>query len=897
MLFQKLEKKLKTAEIKIQAYFKTLGFFLLFFNISLNAQNKISGTIINDSIKKVENANVIIKDIENAKTLYFTRTDENGYFEIIGKIIPRKYILKISCLGYKSLEKEFETTSTNTVIAQIIIEKSIVELDEIVLEARRTAMTINGDTTKYNIDYFKNGTEDNLKDLLNRLPGITTNEKGKIIVNGKEITELLIDGENLFNRQHQLATENIASKTVKSVELYKNHTSFDKLKTDNPTEGTAINIVIKEEFKNKLKGFIQSDSNFDDRYKINASLYNFGKKNKFSLIQNSNNLGINPIGIQDYFSLTQVDEDQLTSKSSNVMYATTNDIPKFLTIDENVVKKNSDFLNVSNVYIPTIKTKINFYSLLNFSKLKENILTEQQFTNSNLEFKENKNTREKSVFGLFNLKLVHKPNESTLFKFSNSLVIDKVDNNTDLDNFSMVNPASVFQNNDSDNKIFNSNFNFSKRINKSILIANAYLNFKEVDFKNDIASSKTFLDFDFNGDYYFEQQSKNINRKIGLDVAYTFHLKNLAIDLKTAHISNSFYSNNFSTTHADYKNFYKTRDIQTLQEIGLNYKIAKITNLNFNLNYNQIDQKINDLVNFNTDFLGYSTSLKFSFDTNSVLQISNSLSNSLPNPEYLIENYFVKDYRTLYRNQNIKPNTIIPLHNFNINYFKFNIKSNSTLIVNANYSFSDKAINTNLRNETNYSISEYGISPKDEITMAMLFYEKKLAKIPFSLTLNLDFNRTEKKFYIDSNLSYFKSNYFSNSVSVKSTLKKSPVHFNVGYNYALTNFNNNDSENKLITFQSFLNLNGLLLKNFYWRVNSSNLIFNSDYLRRNIVLISPSLRFSKNNSNWEYYIEGHNILNLKNPEILTNPSGPGYTLQTVTGTLKGYINFGTKYKF
>ncbi|MNE44078.1 hypothetical protein D3C80_1382890 [compost metagenome] len=110
------------------------------------------------------------------------------------------------------------------------------------------------------------------------MPGISTNDKGKIIVNGKEITELLIDGENLYNKQHQLATENIASKAVKSVELYKNHTSFDKLRTDNPTEATALNILIKDEFKNKLKGFVQGDSNFEDRHKINASLYNFGKK-------------------------------------------------------------------------------------------------------------------------------------------------------------------------------------------------------------------------------------------------------------------------------------------------------------------------------------------------------------------------------------------------------------------------------------------------------------------------------------------------------------------------------------------------------------------------------------------------------------------------------------------
>jgi hypothetical protein len=41
----------------------------------------------------------------------------------------------------------------------------------------------------------------------------------------------LIDGENLYKKQHQLATENLASDAVKSIEFYiKNHTSFDQLK-------------------------------------------------------------------------------------------------------------------------------------------------------------------------------------------------------------------------------------------------------------------------------------------------------------------------------------------------------------------------------------------------------------------------------------------------------------------------------------------------------------------------------------------------------------------------------------------------------------------------------------------------------------------------------------------
>jgi hypothetical protein len=54
---------------------------------------------------------------------------------------------------------------------------------------KKKRIKISGDTTKYNVDYFKNGTE-NLKDLLNNIHGIKTNSKGKIVVNGHDLIEL-----------------------------------------------------------------------------------------------------------------------------------------------------------------------------------------------------------------------------------------------------------------------------------------------------------------------------------------------------------------------------------------------------------------------------------------------------------------------------------------------------------------------------------------------------------------------------------------------------------------------------------------------------------------------------------------------------------------------------------
>lgn len=873
-----------------------LIFTIFIFSNILHAQKnyKVEGIIINDSLEKISNVNIIVKNIKTSSILNYTNTNNQGYYFINIKSENSLVNITFSSLGYKTITKDFDLLNQSKELEKITLEKNTFELNEIILESKRKAITIKGDTTSYNVDYFKNGTEDNLKDLLNNLPGISVNENGKIILNGKEINELLIDGENLYNKQHQFATENLSSETVKSIEVYKNHTSFDKLKTNTDSGETALNVLIKNEYKNKFKGTIQADYNFNQRYKINSTLYNFNKNNKFSLIQNSNNLGKNPIDINNYFTLVEGDIQDTDTKTSNVIYSTINDVPKFLSVGENVFKTNNDFLTISNIFSPTKKTKINFYSINNLSTITENFKTNQTFTNSGFEFKENTNNDEKNIFGLFNLKSVYKKNENTLFKLSNSILTDNINNNEEIENFSQLNLVNINQENTSKKNILKNNFNFSKKIKRNFLTSNIFFDFTELNFKNNIISNQPFLDL--TNSNKFEQFYKKINKKIGYNVTYSFEIKNINIKLKTAFNNSFFYFNNKSKSNHDYKNFFKTNSENNLNEIVLNYNFTKKINASISFNHNLTNQKINDLEKYKSTFLGYNASLKYSFKTNTFLQISKSLTNNLTEPENFIENYFIKNYRTIIQNFDLKPNSIFPSNNLNLNFFKFNEETNSVIILNINHIYKNKSVGYNYSNSSNFNTLEYSIIPEEKLTTAMFFFEKKLKNKPFNVNINIDYNNTKKAFFINNNLSGYESNYVSNSINFKSAYKKSPIHFNLGYNYAINFFENNNSKTKQVTFQSYLSINGIVFKNFNWKINTINTIFTTDDSNRKILNISPSLRYSKNEK-WEYYIIGNNILNLKSPEIINNNSNVGYNMQTITATLAGFINFGIKYKF
>ena len=868
-------------------------FFIFFISLPfLCAQSKIYGLVYNDENTAIENVNIILKDAKTSSIINFTKTSINGFFEINNLKLNNVYVLKFSHLGYKSQEKTFEITKNNINLEKVILLKNAVELNEIILDAKKNAMSISGDTTRYNLNYFKNGTENNLKDLLNNLPGISTNSNGKIIVNGKEISELLIDGENLFKKQHQLATENFSAEAIKSIELYKNYTPFDQLKTNAPSSLTALNVLLKDNHKNKTKGFIQSEYNFDNRKQINIYAYNLAKKNKFSLIQNNNNLGKNAIGIADYLSLNEEDE-QLETKKSGVVFSNSDDIPRFLKIGENAVRINHDFLNISNIFTPNKKTKVSFYSLANLSKIKEKVITKQDFTNSDLAFVENIITSENNTYGLTNLKVINKPNENTIINFSNSLIIDNIKNENLIDNTSLNN--NTYQKNDSDKLLLKSNLRLSKKIKKNFILINTFLNYNQTTFDNTILSDTPFLNLDFKDEFLFKQNSDKINKEIGYNAKYTWNLRKFFIDFKTDFTINKYYFNNTSRTNLEYKNNYISSFQDSFQEVGINYELFKKTNLSFYLNNNQIQQFVNYRDKYSNNFIGYTASIKFTFDTNSNLQISHSLTNNISNQDNLIENYQVKDYRNIWSNLNLEPNTLFPINKLSLNYFKFNVINNTALIFNLNHTYSNKALSSNLIYDNNFTTTQYTISPKDNLTTMMFFFEKKINQ--FNLNINIDFNKIEKEYFINSIRSNYSSNYLSNSVNLKSSFKHSPVHFKIGYNYSFANYINNGLKNKQFTLQNYIGLNGLFKKDFYWNIIATNTLFKLESSERTMLQISPSIRYSKRTSGWEIYTSAHNILNLNNSEILTNSNNAGYNTETIVSTLAGYINIGAKYKF
>ena len=863
------------------------------FGFSQN-QYVLEGQIVNNANSSIANANIIVKEMSTTKIINFDISKGDGNFKLIFKIAADKVNITFSCLGYKTVNKIIDLKSTTVLLGQIELIEDSIELNEVIIDAEKNGITKKGDTLIYNIKKYLNGTEDSLKDLISNLPGMKINSNGKIEVNGVTITELLIDGENLYKNQHQFATENLNSKIVKSVEYYKNYTPYDKVKKDSLINDTALNIIIKEEYKNKFKGYLSSESNASDRYKVNSNAYNFSKKNKFSIIQSSNNLGELILTTFDYYTL--IDNDEIRNESS-VELKSYESTPKFLRSGENVANKNNTFINISTVYTPNKKIKINFFSILNQSNQTEIAERFTKYNDSDLKINENNTIKENSFFNLTNLKAVYKPNLNTVFKYNGSLLVDNLSRDNTSINSINTNLSNVNQNNKIKNFKIDNNFTFLKKFENSSITANA--NFKEQQIYNSsiINSDQSFLNLNFSDNYIFKQNLDIVKKDIELESKYSFKFLKLDNSFKFQYCNTYRDYKNYSETNPDYSNLYSAKEELFNQEFASTIKFSKKINVSYGINNNFIIQKAYNNISNKINFFGYNINISYFFSQNSILRFTNSLTSKLATQENLIENEFIKDYRTIVRNFNLAPNTLFPTNKINLNYLYTNTKNSDFLIMNLDHSWKKKYEGINQITQNNFVIIENTIANKDNLTSFFIYTEKNLKNKPLILTYNFDYQFGEQQFYSNNADSFYKSNYFSNSLSLKSKFKKSIIHFNAGFSASISYFNNNNTKNNNKTIQTFTTLNGLFLKNFNWKINYSFNNFIVENTNNVINILSSNLRYSLPKSNWEYSINAHNILNLNNAVFVSNQTGVGYQSQLSNLNLRGYLTFGIKYKF
>ncbi|WP_316798811.1 TonB-dependent receptor [Pedobacter frigidisoli] len=283
-----------------------LSVCLLFsFGTCLKAQTQqhsIKGrTIDTASTTLLSGTSVAILNAKDSTLVKFTRTSENGTFELNG-IKNGKFILLASYPKYADFVEHFTLDSTTQVkdFGKINLTGMAKLLADVIIKGNRAAMKIKGDTVEFDPKAFNIEPNSKVEDLLKQFPGIQVDKDGKITAQGKTVQKVLVDGEEFFGDDPTLVTKNLRADMVESVQLYdkaSDQASFTGI--DDGEKTKTINVKLKEDKKNGYFGKAQGGYGTDDYYSGQLMLNKFWGKKKFSAYGIFGNNGTVGLGWDD----------------------------------------------------------------------------------------------------------------------------------------------------------------------------------------------------------------------------------------------------------------------------------------------------------------------------------------------------------------------------------------------------------------------------------------------------------------------------------------------------------------------------------------------------------------------------------------------------------------------
>ena len=263
----------------------------------------IRGTVFeNEKLQPMEGAAVKLYN-ERDSMITGATTKQNGQFLLPG-IPAATYTLQVSFMGFKTqkFKLALPQRSGNFKVADVMMREDATVMAEAVVEGKLPEMTVIDDTVAYNADAFKLPEGSMVEDLIKKLPGIVQDENGNYTFNGKNISQILVDGKEFFGNNRNLVLQNLPAEIVDKVKAYDRKSDMARITgIDDGNERTVLDLAIKKDRKKGFFGNASGTYGTHDRYSGRVNMNSFIGDQKYSGFANAGNTNGN--GLSDNQSL------------------------------------------------------------------------------------------------------------------------------------------------------------------------------------------------------------------------------------------------------------------------------------------------------------------------------------------------------------------------------------------------------------------------------------------------------------------------------------------------------------------------------------------------------------------------------------------------------------------
>lgn len=837
---------------------------LLFFSwIVLNSFLSLSQTLkITDSLNvPIPNSKVVVRDI-NLQLISIYTSSNDGYVNDIENIGYNNLI--ISHLGYETKEIiKPQLSKVDTVY--IRLNKQLEFLNAIEIKAQKL-ISKNGDTVSIRLPYFKNHNDKSFTKVLKRIPGMEVTRNGEIKYKGKNITDLLINGQKLFDRDYNSAIAVLNPDQmleIKIIDNFQDNNGFIKKKNNdvaldinynskliisgnvdfskglrNQTDINLSNLVAISKVSNFFSTGFQNTGKSYLSQRLNAeqtsdfSLY--GKTYIYPVTDKlQTNLDDYDTAINDSYNIDNNIRVDLGKKESLLIKA-----KNFWETIERENEISTLFLNESSNEtrnLNTFRTVTSKNNLINiqYSKESENhfFTLESYFTRSNYDLNEESSLNGSEI--LFDriqdeLKIFldgtyqYKWSDNNVTEFKISGVRGESNLNTLLINESLIFNQTNF-----------TDTNFNLEMNQPL--------FKHNQWESKIKANSLFSN-------YNTGQALNNNDTSEIQTEEELRLLQTSANIK-----------------------YQTRKLSIEALIGINYFSAKKDLLSSQNNF-----RPNISLSLNHTSLKWVQSLTSSFESYWLKQEFNVLTPLRTGISSVIQSNFINE----------------PVNETRINYSISNID----LLRNYSFGFNFNSVDKALVNFTDFSADNSIIifSPLSERINSYSFNANTTQYVDLlksNLVLNTSASLGENYFAI--NESDIQKNQYSNFFS-KITLKKrinKRIYASIYYksNYIEFEYRNSIRTNYTYSSGAYIDIN---TTNLSIQINGGLENFGRE---KSYYLIDNTVSYSLSDSRWQFYCKGMNILNIKS---IDDRNIDQFSITTQSVNIQGVrLLFGASYSF
>lgn len=873
-----------------------------FFSFQSISSQEIKGLVKDNFMHPIQHATIQLVNRNTDKIISFKQTNENGVFKISVDVKNLPLILKINHISFETQEILIENYNE----LSIVLQPKITEIKEVIVQQKAPDITEKKDTLYYNLNNLLVGSELNLSDVIKKLPGLSIDSNRKIRFHGAILDHILINGDEFFRDNHQLATENITAEMIDKIELLKNYQDLSSTKGFENSGEIAINIKIKKNFRDNFKGNIDTEGGLKDRYKVLGNLFNFGGKSKFHAIANTNNLNENTFSPMDYLELRKITGKNLL-KDKLVLgqdVEIEKEVPSFVFAQDNINKIDTRNVTINFAKKNNKNQRIELTSIFNNSKIIEknkNLLTYLDGDNTGMidEYLSTGN----STYNATTFKFQNKLNEKSFFQTNAYLFLSLDKQNQDLNNLVIDNQQQTIFKNDFNLNSSKTGFNleYKTKLSEKLLFETVYFNdFNLSKTEKNYLSNKTFdaIAFNYNS---VEQITDFKSLSFGLKSKATYKINKSTLDFKiVSTLDNESLSNN--------------NNISSLYNFNDNFKLSSNSISSFFTSNNSKKIKYNfnfEFVNNNHEFknnfkrtinvvlpkinLSYRITSKTNYSVGYNLKLNN------PNVYNFISGNLIENQRTIWLKSNVISEQMLA-DNINTGFNYVDISKSVFFYCNISYSKNRKQLATNFVNTNLVTTQEYQYIDFGNTTNFSLSYNKKLKKIPLGFSFSSDNSISFSKTISNQTLNNNRYNQNNIDFNLKSYFKnKSNFDLGIKYLGSINHFESKDLIKKSVlqTFSPFLKLDGTMFnKKINWKINSTYNIFkSSSFSTQNIFDVGFRVQYAAN-KNINIYSNATNILNIRENNLKNNFIQSDVLIQeTIMNTLSGFFNFGVNYSF